>query len=135
MRKECVHACESEGDLVVDRNDDGNIGFRRDRRQRGRAHRNASGLTHGLLVIQHRPGREPDFGHVDRQPEMGDSRGNLVRREVTITLLDEKREPVQRWLIHDAWPTKYDPSDLNAKGNETLIELLELANERIERVL
>jgi phage tail-like protein len=58
--------------------------------------------------------------------------GNLVRRDVTITLLDEKREPVQRWLIHDAWPTKYDPSDLNAKGNEVAVELLELACESID---
>jgi phage tail-like protein len=53
--------------------------------------------------------------------------GNLVRRDVAITLLDEKREAVQRWLIRDAWPTKYDPSDLNAKGNEALIETMELA--------
>ena len=58
--------------------------------------------------------------------------GNLARRDVTITLLDEKREPVQRWLIRDAWPTKYDPSDLNAKGNEVAIELLELACESID---
>jgi phage tail-like protein len=58
--------------------------------------------------------------------------GQLVRRDVTITLLDEQRQPVQRWLLRDAWPTKYDPSDLNAKGNEVLIELLELAVEGIE---
>jgi phage tail-like protein len=58
--------------------------------------------------------------------------GNLARRDVTITLLDEKREPVQRWLIRDAWPTKYDPSDLKAKGNEVVIETLELAVEGIE---
>jgi phage tail-like protein len=58
--------------------------------------------------------------------------GQLLRRDVTITLLDEQRQPVQRWLLRDAWPTKYDPSDLNAKGNEVLIELLELAVEGIE---
>jgi phage tail-like protein len=39
---------------------------------------------------------------------------------------------VQRWLLRDAWPAKYDPSDLNAKGNEVAIELLELAVEGIE---
>lgn len=58
--------------------------------------------------------------------------GQLQRRDVTITLLDEQRQAVQRWLLRDAWPTKYDPSDLNAKGNEVLIELLELAVESIE---
>jgi phage tail-like protein len=58
--------------------------------------------------------------------------GQLQRRNVTITLLDEQRNPVQRWLLRDAWPAKYDPSDLNAKGNEVLIETVELAVEGIE---
>ena len=58
--------------------------------------------------------------------------GEIVRRDVTVTLLNEKREPVQQWRFRDAWPTKYDPSDLNAKGNEVVIELLELAVEAVE---
>jgi len=36
--------------------------------------------------------------------------------------------------VSEAWPVKYVVSDLNAKGNEALIELFELANEGIERV-
>ena len=60
------------------------------------------------------------------------SQGRQVRRDVTVTLLDEARNPVQQWRFRDAWPTKYDPSDLNAKGNEVLIETLELAVESIE---
>ena len=58
--------------------------------------------------------------------------GQLERRHVTITLLDEQRNPVQQWRLRDAWPTKYDASDLNAKGNEVVIELLELAHEGFE---
>jgi phage tail-like protein len=58
--------------------------------------------------------------------------GQTQRRDITVTLLDEARQPVQRWRFRDAWPTKYDPSDLNAKGNEVLIETLELAVESIE---
>ena len=58
--------------------------------------------------------------------------GQLLRRHVTITLLDEQRQPVQRWLLRDAWPTKYDASDLNAKGNDVVIETLELAHEGFE---
>ena len=58
--------------------------------------------------------------------------GQVQRRDVTITLLDEQRQAVQRWLLRDAWPTKYDPSDLNAKGNEVIVELLELAVESID---
>ena len=58
--------------------------------------------------------------------------GQLERRHVTITLLDEQRNPVQQWRLRDAWPTKYDASDLNAKGNEVVIETLELAHEGFE---
>ncbi len=58
--------------------------------------------------------------------------GQPLRRDITITLLDEQRQPVHRWLLRDAWPTKYDPSDLNGKGNEVAIELLELACESMD---
>ena len=56
------------------------------------------------------------------------------RKKVTIVVQDEAGGDAARFVITDAWPVKYDPSDLNAKGNEVLIELLELANEGIERV-
>jgi len=56
------------------------------------------------------------------------------RRKVVIVVQDEAGSDAARFVITDAWPVKYDPSDLNAKGNEVMIELLELANEGIERV-
>ena len=56
------------------------------------------------------------------------------RRNVVIVVQDEAGADAARFVITDAWPVKYDPSDLNAKGNEVMIELLELANEGIERV-
>jgi phage tail-like protein len=57
------------------------------------------------------------------------------RKRVAISILDEAGQTeCARFVISDAWPIKYDPSDLNSKGNEVLIELLELANEGIERV-
>src|SRR6478736_2708107 len=57
------------------------------------------------------------------------------RKNIAISVLEESgKSEVARFVITDAWPIKYDPSDLNAKGNEVLIELLELANEGIERV-
>ena len=58
--------------------------------------------------------------------------GSIDRRNVVITLNDEQQQPVQRWLLRNAWPTKYDSSDLNAKGNEVVIETIELAVEGIE---
>src|SRR5688572_1825485 len=58
------------------------------------------------------------------------------RKKVVIVVLDESGQTDSaRFVISDAWPVKYDPSDLNAKGNEVMIELLELANEGIERVV
>jgi len=56
------------------------------------------------------------------------------RKKVVIVAQDEAGTDAARFVISDAWPIKYNPSDLNAKGNEVLIEVLELANEGIERV-
>ena len=56
------------------------------------------------------------------------------RKQCTIVVVDEAGVDKARFVVSDAWPTKYDPSDLNAKGNEVFIELLELVNEGIERV-
>jgi phage tail-like protein len=58
--------------------------------------------------------------------------GDFQPRNVSIVLLDAERQPVIRWNARDAWPTKYDSSDLSAKGNEVVIELLELAVESLE---
>jgi phage tail-like protein len=58
--------------------------------------------------------------------------GDFQPRNVAIVLLDAERRPVMRWIAREAWPMKYDPSDLNGKGNEVVIELLELAVESIE---
>jgi len=62
--------------------------------------------------------------------------GQIVqnRKTVTIVVVDESGTDKARFLISRAWPVKYDPSDLNAKGNEVFIEVLELANEGIERI-
>ena len=64
------------------------------------------------------------------------SAGDIInqRKQVTIVVQDEAGQPKTRFVINEAWPVKYDPSDLNAKGNEVMIEVLELANEGIERL-
>ena len=60
--------------------------------------------------------------------------GQVVRKNVAIVVADESGADRARFQVSEAWPVKYDPSDLNGKGNEVLIELMELANEGIERV-
>jgi phage tail-like protein len=56
------------------------------------------------------------------------------RKKVTIIVQDEAGNPRARYLVSEAWPMKYDVSDFSGKGNEVLVELLELANEGVERV-
>lgn len=58
--------------------------------------------------------------------------GALDRRNVAILLLDEARNPVQRWLLRDAWPTRLAYSRLDGLGNEIAIETLELVYEAFE---
>lgn len=56
------------------------------------------------------------------------------RKKVVIVVMDEAGVDSARFVVTDAWPVKYDVSDLNAKGKDVMIELLELVNEGIERV-
>ncbi len=56
------------------------------------------------------------------------------RKRVVICVQDEAGEDRARFVVSEAWPVKYTPSGLSAKGNEVLIESLELAHEGLERV-
>jgi len=53
--------------------------------------------------------------------------GSVDRRNLTVSLLNERHEPVMIWEIQPAWPVKVERSSLNAKGNEIAVETLELA--------
>lgn len=59
--------------------------------------------------------------------------GNIVRKNVSIIGVNEAGDDTVRWNIVEAWPSKYDPSDFNAKGNDVAIESVELVNEGCER--
>ena len=56
------------------------------------------------------------------------------RKKIAIVVQNEAGSDEARFVVSEAWPTKYSASELNAQGNEVLIETLELANEGIERV-
>lgn len=55
--------------------------------------------------------------------------GIADRRNGTIVLLDEARQPVLRWNIQNAWINKIEAPTLNASGNEVAIESVELVHE------
>jgi len=60
--------------------------------------------------------------------------GKIRRELVTIVVQDELGKDAARFEIREAWPSKYDPMDLNAKGNDVSIETMELVNEGVKRV-
>ena len=56
-----------------------------------------------------------------------------ARRNVTVRLLAEDRsDAVFTWKFTNAWPTRYDFSQLSAGDSEVVIEEIELAFERME---
>ncbi len=57
-----------------------------------------------------------------------------ARKKVAIILIDEAGNDKARWDIERAWPSKYDPPDFSAKGNEVAIETLEIVHEGFKRV-
>ncbi len=56
------------------------------------------------------------------------------RKKVTVIVVDEAGADKARFVISEAWPIKYTPGALTGKGNDVLIESMELANEGIDRV-
>src|SRR4051812_45729879 len=55
--------------------------------------------------------------------------GVADRRNVTITLRNQKREPVLRWHAENAWIRKIEGPLLKAVGNEVAVESVELVHE------
>ena len=54
------------------------------------------------------------------------------RRDVTITLLNEKHEPVAAWTATRCFPVKVSAPDLKSDANETAIESMEVAHEGLK---
>jgi phage tail-like protein len=53
----------------------------------------------------------------------------IIRRDVTIVLLNERREPVLRWHADNAWVNKIEGPSFKASGNEVAMESVELVHE------
>lgn len=60
--------------------------------------------------------------------------GVMDRRSVDIILLDEARNEVLRWRVHEAWIAKWDSGTFNAKANDVAVETAELVHEGLEMV-
>ena len=55
--------------------------------------------------------------------------GQADRRDVTIVLLNEARQPVLRWHAESAWINKIEGPSLKAAANEIAMESVELVHE------
>src|SRR5262249_36963236 len=60
--------------------------------------------------------------------------GKTERRDGTITLLNEARQPALKWNFYYGWPSKWEGATMNAKTNEVAIETLNITCEKIELV-
>jgi phage tail-like protein len=118
------------------------------------AFKSVSGLAAEAEVIEYREGSDPvsssrklpgrvEYPNVRLSRGLTTSRdlwdwwrtvvdGSLERRNVSITLLDDTRTPVLRWLLRNAWIAKFEAPDLDASANEVAIETIELAHEGLE---
>jgi phage tail-like protein len=59
--------------------------------------------------------------------------GDIQRKNIAIIVVDEAGADKARWEVVEAWPSKYTPTTLNAKGNDVSIETLEICNEGVTR--
>lgn len=60
------------------------------------------------------------------------SLNKVQRRDLTISLLNEKHEDVVTWHVMNAFPVKVEGPQLKASGNEVAIESIEIAHEGLE---
>lgn len=111
-----------------------------------------SGLSVENDVVEYRDGASPEYSKI-KMPGMrkfsnitlkrgtftGDNEfykwldtvtlNQVERRDLTISLLNEKHEPVVVWKVRNAFPVKVQSTDLKADGNEVAIEQIDLAHE------
>jgi phage tail-like protein len=115
-----------------------------------------SGLTQEIQVIEYRAGDFPEFSStktaglkknsnviLKRGIMQSDNKlfqwlssgmklSKVDRKDLTISLLNEKHEPVMTWKVSRAFPVKLEGPQLKAMGNEVAIESIELAHEGLE---
>ena len=115
----------------------------------------ASGFDASIDVIEYREGdmvQTPlklpglkKYGNITLKQGVADSmvmyewmiagvEGEVERKTITITILDETETATASWQVINAWPAKYTAPDFNATSSEVAIETLEIAHEGMTRV-
>jgi phage tail-like protein len=113
-----------------------------------------SGLSSEVQVIEYREGGESTqvrklpgmakYSDISLKWGMTDSRelydwhlsaikGEVQRKNGSVVIMDDLGQEKMRWNFFNAWPSKYNIPDLNAKGNEVAIASMTVACERLQR--
>jgi phage tail-like protein len=91
-----------------------------------------SGLTkYGSITLKRGITDSMDLYKWRKQVEDTGAQG--ARKNISIILVDEAGAEKSQWDIVAAWPTKYTPGELSAKGNDVFVETFELVHEGIKR--
>lgn len=115
-----------------------------------------SGLTVELEVEKFQEGGVNDYQHPlpkpIKYPNLVLKRGLLVDsqlvewlrnatenfviepKDLRVTLLNEKAEPLLSWSFTNAWPIKWEISGFNAQDNSIVAETIELTYKKFRRV-
>lgn len=59
--------------------------------------------------------------------------GQIERKNGSIILLDDVGEEKLRWNFFEAWPSKWDGPDFDAKANDVAVDTLTISCEGLER--
>lgn len=93
--------------------------------------------TYGDITLERGMGTFDDFNEWSNEifnldAIDGQQGGEDFRRDVVIYLKNKAGERVKKWTVFNAWPTEKTVGELDAAGNDVLLETLVLANEGIK---
>jgi phage tail-like protein len=115
-----------------------------------------TGFGSSVEVVEYREGGEPStvrklpakvtYSDITLKWGVTDSRelydwhatainGQLERKDGSIIVQDDAGQEAVRWNFFSGWLSKYDATDLNAKGNDVAVDTATITVERLERVL
>jgi phage tail-like protein len=60
--------------------------------------------------------------------------GDIQRKTISVVLLDSLGGEKWRWVFRDAYPVKWNGTDLNATGNTVAVESIEFAHHGMTKI-
>jgi len=60
--------------------------------------------------------------------------GRVERKTISVVLLDSLRNEKWRWVFHDAFPVKWNATDLSGSGNAIVVESVEFAHHGVSKL-